>query len=133
MKILSRKVIASMLVFITATIFVWFGIIGSADWTKLAIVTVISYIAGSSINVLVKYKRVQNDPCKLYDPQKKTTIKEQLIALLDASFISAIVLYVVATALMWFGKIGITEWTYVAMGTVLGYDLLNPLSKFKFE
>lgn len=137
MKLLSRKVLASLLVFITATLFVWYAKIPGDEWVKLAIVTVMAYVAGDGIGAVVKYlqtTRVKKvgEPLTVTSIQGKAfpiTLSQRLKNLLDAKFIAAIAVYAVATFLMWNGKISVIDWNYVAMGTILGYDLMNPIGK----
>ncbi|MDP3013896.1 MAG: hypothetical protein Q8M92_06615 [Candidatus Subteraquimicrobiales bacterium] len=132
MKLLSRKVIASLIIFITATLFVWYAKITGAEWVALAIVTVVGYIAGDGIDNVVRYvKRGKGAPLASTMLAPDITLLGRLKALLSTSFLAAMSVYAVATLLMWYGKISTTEWNYVAMGTILGYDVLNPLEKFK--
>ncbi len=131
MKILSRKVLASLLVFITATIFIWFSKISGAEWVSLAIVTVMAYIAGDGVSQVIKYVKKSKAKAALNNCLDSEPIKigDRLKNLLSMPFLAALFVYGVATVLMWHGKISTTEWNYVAMGTILGYDLLNPMGK----
>lgn len=135
MKILSRKVIASVLVFLTATVFVWYAKIDGIEWVKLAIVTVMAYIAGEGLSHVAKYMNKKSAKgsgtltVQLGAPQRELVVR--IKSFLDAPFIAAIIVYAVATFLMWYGKISPTEWNYVAMGTIIGYDILNPIGKLK--
>lgn len=132
-KILSRKVLASLLVFITATIFVWYAKISGGEWVSLAIVTVVGYIAGDGATQAVKYiKKIKKSGVPMLSSltdELPVSLESRLGNLFSPPFIAAIVVYTVATILMWNGKISTTEWNYVAMGTILGYNLLNPLTK----
>lgn len=40
-------------------------------------------------------------------------------------------IYAVGTLMLWHGKINTTEWVYIALGMVVGYDVLNPLEKLR--
>lgn len=131
MKLLSRKILASILVFLTATLFVWYGKIDGSEWVKLAIVTVMAYIAGDGISASIKYYMSGKKKSFTIDEYNDNTIRGRLKNMLSPQFLAAVIVYTVATILMWNGKITTTEWNYVAMGTIAGYDLLNPLGKIK--
>lgn len=135
MKILSRKVIASVLVFLTATVFVWYAKIDGIEWVKLAIVTVMAYIAGEGLSHVAKYvskkSALGSGTLTVQLGNAPSELVQRIKSFLDAPFVAAIAVYVVATFLMWNGKISPTEWNYVAMGTIVGYDILNPIGKLK--
>lgn len=137
MKILSRKVLASLVVFITATLFLWYSKIDGYNWVILAVGTLVGYIAGEEVGYLVKYLKERKNPAKVTTimSKEKQPIGKSVVArlknLLTPSFIAAIVVYAVGTFMLWHGKISTTEWVYVALGMIIGYDVLNPLEKLR--
>jgi len=139
MKLLSRKVIASLLVFITATLLLWYAKIDGHNWVLLSVGTLIGYLAGEGTGYLVYYmKNTRDNPSPALASLRVTkdasfthTLSTRLKNLFTPSFIAAMIIYAVGTLMLWHGKINTTEWIYVALGMVVGYDLLNPLEKLR--
>lgn len=127
MKILSRKILASILVFIMATIFLLLNKIAGMDWVELAVITIMGYIAGDGVGTILTYIRVSKIPSG--ETPVEPVVRNRIENLWDIKFLGAIFIFVVGTALFMYGKLGMLEWKYVAMGMIVGYNLLNPIDK----
>jgi len=139
MKILSRKVIASLIVFITATLLLWYSKMDGYNWVLLSVGTLVGYLAGEGAGYLVYYLK-DNKGCNA--PALKAANRDAGLSfwaalmlrirnLFSPSFIAAMLIYAVGTLMLWHGKINTTEWVYIALGMVVGYDVLNPLEKLR--
>ena len=131
-KLLSRKVIASTVVFITALVYIWNGRIDPVTWVKVSVACFLGYAAGEALDGAVRWIKngKGNTPAvRLLSEDKAMTYASRIANLFTSSFVAAIVLYMAGTVLFWYSKIGVNEWMYLAMGMSVGYDILNPLEK----
>ncbi len=143
MKLLSRKVLASIVVFVSAFVLRWFGLIGELQFIGLAIATAVGYIAGENVGHLVYFIRNQklsengkvDQDIKSSETFSELKFREKLSIrlknLFDPSFIAAICVYIVMTFSLYKGMISADGWVWVAIATIVGYDLVNPLEKLK--
>ena len=131
-KMMSRKIIASLLVFVTATYLLWENKMNGNDWVTVSVWTMIGLIAGQGMGFAIGYFKNLGVPIpKTFPPINTQTLRSRVENMFSAPFIAAMVVYIVGTFLLWHGKINVTEWTYVALGLAVGYDVLNPLEKFR--
>lgn len=130
MKILSRKVLASLVVFILATVFIIYDKIPGMDWVEIAVVTIMGFIVGDGLGTFLYHvQAVKNRDSDVIPKRRKPTAKDRLENLWDIKFLGTVFIFLVGTALFIYGRLGVTEWKYVAMGMIVGYDLLNPIDK----
>lgn len=115
-KLLSRKLILSVLLFVLATLFLAKSLVTVEVWKYITMAIVASYIAGKALD-------------KSVAASFGGSLRSRLIALFSREFIFALVAILSSSAFLWYGKITCDVWFEISVAIGVAYNILNPIAK----
>lgn len=123
--ILSRKVVLSVFLAVFATLAMWGGYISEFHWQWVIMATVVSYVAGASLQNKVSFEKYT----------VLTSLRkwgERIKSLFTRDFIVAFATVVVTSLLLYKHRISSDVWFAVVSAIAGCYNIFNALSKREY-
>jgi hypothetical protein len=117
--LLSRKVILSVFLAIYATWALWTGLILESQWQWVMMATVVTYVAGASLQKKKDLSRLA--PLRLWG--------ERIKAIFTREFMIAFATVLLTSVLLQWHRIGADTWFAITTSIAGAYNIVNAASK----